>query len=201
MLFSQTEIAALSDTQKKEILFGGAFGQLPPPCHAALVLGGGIDDMRSRVASAASLCAAVRVRKVIACGGVRRQFGGASLQECAILRRLLQDAGVTAEIVEETSSKDTIENILYAFTLLKNDLLTEKRLSVAVVTNPWHLRRATELAKCLMPKTVSVYGYHEEFETQRARWENFPDLRVCAENELRFLRDAVECGFADDFEI
>lgn len=28
-----------------------------------------------------------------------------------------------------------------------------------------------------------------------------PALRAHAENELRFLREAVECGFADDFEI
>lgn len=202
MLFSRADVAALSDVQKKEILFGGAFGQLPPPpCHAVLVLGGDIDDMRSRVASAARLCGSVRVCKVIACGGVRRQFDGALLQECEILCRLLQEAGVQAEIVLENNSKDTIENILYAFTLLKNDLFTERRLNIAVVTSPWHLRRATELAKCLMPKTVSVYGYHAEYEAQRAGMEDCPALRAHAENELRFLRKAVECGFADDFEI
>ena len=88
-----------------------------------------------------------------------------------------------------------------AFTLLKNDLFTEKRLNVAVVTSPWHLRRATELAKCLMPKTVSVYGYHAEYEAQRAGMKDCPALLAHAENELRFLREAVECGFADDFEM
>lgn len=201
MVFSGADIAALSDAQKKEILFGGACGQLPPSCHAVLVLGGCIDDMRSRVASAARLCGSMRVRKVIACGGVRRQFDGAALPECEILCRLLRKAGVKEEIALENNSKDTIENILYAFTLLKNDLLTEKRLNVAVVTSPWHLRRATELAKCLMPKTVSVYGYHAEYEAQRAGMEDRPALRAHAENELRFLREAVECGFADDFEI
>ena len=201
MLFSQADVAALSAAQKDEILFGKTFGRLPPPCHAVLVLGGGIDDMRSRVASAAALLARVPVGKVIACGGVVRQFGGAALPECGILCRLLREAGVQAEIVLENNSKDTIENILYAFTLLKNDLFMEKRLNVAVVTSPWHLRRATELAKCLMPKTVSVYGYHAEYEAQRAGMKDCPALLAHAENELRFLRDAVECGFADDFEI
>lgn len=201
MLFSQTDVAALSAAQKDEILFGKAFGQLPPPCHAVLVLGGGIDDMRSRAASAAALLASVPVGKVIACGGVVRQFGGAALPECGILCRLLQEAGVQAEIVLENNSKDTIENILYAFTLLKNDLFTEKRLNVAVVTSPWHLRRATELAKCLMPKTVSVYGYHSDYGRQRLTGARSPALLTQAENELRFLHDAVECGFADDFEI
>ncbi len=201
MLFSQADVAALSAAQKDEILFGKTFGRLPPPCHAVLVLGGGIDDMRRRVASAAALLARVPIGKVIACGGVARQFGGEALPECEILCRLLQEAGVQAEIVLENNSKDTIENILYAFTLLKNDLFTEKRLNVAVVTSPWHLRRATELAKCLMPKTVSVYGYHSDYGRQRLTGECAPALITQAENELRFLREAVECGFADDFEI
>lgn len=201
MLFSRADIAMLSAAQKDEILFGKVFGQLPPPCRAVLVLGGGIDDMRSRAASAAALCSHVSVGKVIACGGVRRQFGGTSLQECEILRRLLREAGVSAEIVAESNSKDTIENILYAFTLLKNDLLAEKRLNVTVVTSPWHLRRATELAKCLMPKTVSVYGYHSDYGRQRLAGEHSPALLTQAENELRFLYEAVECGFAEDFEI
>ena len=66
---------------------------------------------------------------------------------------------------------------------------------------PWHLRRATQLAKCLMPKTVSVYGYHSDYGRQRLTGECAPTLITQAENELRFLREAVECGFADDFEI
>lgn len=201
MLFSQTDAAALSAAQKDEILFGKTFGRLPPPCHAALVLGGGIDDMRSRAASAAALLARVPVGKVIACGGVARQFGGEALQECEILCRLLREAGVQAEIVTENNSKDTIENILFALTLLKNDLMSQKRLNLAVITSPWHLRRATELAKCLMPKTVSVYGYHSDYGRQRLTGECSPALITQAENELRFLHDAVECGFADDFEI
>lgn len=201
MLFSQTDAAALSAAQKDEILFGKTFGRLPPPCHAALVLGGGIDDMRSRAASVAALLARVPVGKVIACGGVARQFGGEALQECEILCRLLREAGVQAEIVTENNSKDTIENILFALTLLKNDLMSQKRLNLAVITSPWHLRRATELAKCLMPKTVSVYGYHSDYGRQRLTGECSPALITQAENELRFLHDAVECGFADDFEI
>lgn len=201
MLFSQTDAAALSAAQKDAILFGKTFGRLPPPCHAALVLGGGIDDMRSRAASAAALLARVPVGKVIACGGVARQFGGEALQECEILCRLLREAGVSAEIALENNSKDTIENILYAFTLLKNDLMSQKRLNLAVITSPWHLRRATELAKCLFPRTVSVYGYHSDYGRQRLTGECSPALITQAENELRFLHDAVECGFADDFEI
>ena len=66
---------------------------------------------------------------------------------------------------------------------------------------PRHLRRATQLAKCLMPKTVTVYGYHAQYEAQRQAMKDSPALRAHAENELRFLREAVECGFADDFEI
>lgn len=201
MLFSQTDAAALSAAQKDEILFGKTFGRLPPPCHAALVLGGGIDDMRSRAASAAALLARVPVGKVIACGGVARQFGGEALQECEILCRLLREAGVSAEIALENNSKDTIENILFALTLLKNDLMSQKRLNLAVITSPWHLRRATELAKCLFPRTVSVYGYHSDYGRQRLTGECSPALITQAENELRFLHDAVECGFADDFEI
>ena len=201
MLFSQTDAAALSAAQKDAILFGKTFGRLPPPCHAALVLGGGIDDMRSRAASAAALLARVPVGKVIACGGVARQFGGEALQECEILCRLLREGGVSAEIVTENNSKDTIENILFALTLLKNDLMSQKRLNLAVITSPWHLRRATELAKCLFPRTVSVYGYHSDYGRQRLTGECSPALITQAENELRFLHDAVECGFADDFEI
>lgn len=201
MLFSQADVAALSAAQKDEILFGKTFGRLPPPCHAVLVLGGGIDDMRSRVASAAALLARVPVGKVIACGGVVRQFGGEALPECGILCRLLQEAGVQAEIVLENNSKDTIENILFALTLLKNDLMSQKRLNIAVITSPWHLRRASALAECLFPRTVSVYGYHSDYGRQRLTGECSPALVTQAENELRFLHDAVECGFADDFEI
>ena len=112
-----------------------------------------------------------------------------------------REAGVTAEIVQERSSKDTIENILYAFTLFKNDLLSQKRLNVAVVTSPWHLRRAAALARCLLPRTVSVYGYHAGYDAQRLAWARCPELRERAENELRFLQEAIGCGFAEDFEI
>ena len=201
MLFSQAEIAKLSDEQKRGLIFGEDFSSLPPPCSLALVLGSGVEEMRSRAASAAALAACIPVGKFIVCGGVAREFCGERQAECRILHDLLREAGVTAEIVQERSSKDTIENILYAFTLFKNDLLSQKRLNVAVVTSPWHLRRATELAKCLMPKTVSVYGYHSDYGRQRLTGECAPTLITQAENELRFLREAVECGFADDFEI
>ncbi len=201
MLFSRADLTQLSDEQKKELIFGEPFLELPPPCHAVLVLGGEPPNMPDRVRSAAGLCARIPVQKVIACGGVERAFGGGKEAECDILRRLLREAGVAAEIVAERSSKDTIENILFAFTLIKNDLLAQKRLNVAVVTSPWHLRRAVGLAAALMPKTVSVYGYHAEYEAQRFAWERSPELRARAENELRFLREAVESGFAEDFEI
>ena len=201
MLFSRAEPAALSDAQKEAILFGGAFGQLPPPCDAALVLGGGIDDMQDRAASAEALFGRVKIGKFIACGGAVGEFRGGKQAECCTLRTLLREAGVTAEIVEETSSKDTIENILFAFTLLKNDLLTQKRLRVVVVTSAWHLCRAVAPARCLMPKTVSVYGFHAAYDAERARMRTSPALRARAEGELGFLREAVACGFAEDFEI
>lgn len=201
MLFSEQDLSRLTDAQKKELIFGEPFLNMPPSCHAVLVLGGEPPNIPSRVASAAELCARIPVQKVIACGAVERVFGGRKEAECDILCRLLREAGVTAEIVAERSSKDTIENILFALTLIKNDLMTKKRLNVAVVTSPWHLRRAVGIAAALMPKTVSVYGYHAEYEAQRLAWERSPELRARAENELRFLREAVESGFAEDFEI
>lgn len=201
MLFSETNVSLLSDEQKKEVIFGKPFGTLPPPCHAVFVLGGELSEMRGRAKSAAILCKTVPVRKVIVCGGVAREFNGVQQNECDILRALLRESGVTSEIVADRWSKDTIENMLFAFTLIKNDLLENKKLNVAVVTSPWHLRRATELAKCLMPKTISVYGYHSDYETQVNAWGDSAELHARAENELRFIREAIECGFICDFEI
>lgn len=201
MLFSQAEIVKLSDEQKRELIFGEDFSSLPPPCPVAIVLGSGVEEMRSRATSAAALAACIPVGKFIVCGGVAREFCGKRQAECRILHDLLREAGVTAEIVQERSSKDTIENILYAFTLFKNDLLSQKRLNVAVVTSPWHLRRAAALARCLLPRTVSVYGYHAGYDAQRLAWARCPELRERAENELRFLQEAIGCGFAEDFEI
>lgn len=200
MLFSRVNIAALSDIQKKEILFGGAFGQLPPPCHAALVLGGCIEDMRSRAASAVKLCGLVPVRKVIACGGAEREDEGRVRAECDILCDLLRAGGV-GNIVAERCSKDTIENVLFAFTLLKNDLLTHKKFNVVIISSPWHLCRAVALARRLMPKTVKVYGYHAEFAQCARAWDTSPALRERADGELLWLKEAVLCGFADDFKI
>lgn len=200
-MFLQAAAEGLTEEQKKRIVFGECYSALLPPCHAVLVLGGGVDEMQSRAASAAALCSRIPVGKVIASGGAVREFGGAPKAECMILHGFLHEAGVTTEIIEEHDSKDTIENILYAFTLLKNDLLSEKHLTVAVVTSPWHLRRAVGLAECLMPRTVSVYGYHALYDAQRLAWERSPERKACAENELRLIREAVECGFIDDFEI
>lgn len=201
MLFSQADISLLSDKQKQELIFGKPFGMLPPPCHAVFVLGCEVAEMRSRAASAATLCKALPVGKVITCGGVLREFEGEQRAECDVLRDFLRKDGVSAEIAEERCSKDTIENILFAFTIIKNDLMANKKLNVAIVTSPWHLRRATELAKCLLPKTVSVFGYHADYETALRAWHDSADLRARAENELRFMREAIECGFACDFAI
>ena len=82
-MFSRAAAEGLTEEQKKRIVFGECYSALPPPCHAVLVLGGGVDEMQSRAASAAALCSRIPVGKVIASGGAVREFGGAPKAEPA----------------------------------------------------------------------------------------------------------------------
>ena len=89
--------------------------------------------------------------------------------ECEILQGLLLSLGVPQEaMILESSSQDTIQNILSSLLIIDQDRLLFEVKSITIITEPFHMARSLQLAKMLCPKFLAIHGYTEKMEEQ---WE------------------------------
>lgn len=122
----------------------------PNPCLAA------------RVAAAAELWKAGKVKRLVMSGGINRDFRHGA----KTMRALAEQMGVPSDaIVLETEADDTFKNIVYSTPLLENDR------SVVLVSSGFHMRRAAWLAARQWPgKHIQVYAHRQNCYAARGRY-------------------------------
>ncbi len=151
-----------------------------------------------RVPAAAELYHAGRAPKVLMCGGAAE-----GLPEAEQMRQRAQELGIPdADILVDTQSRNTIENILFALVELQRSCWLNRVDSVLLVTTACHMRRSLHIARYLFPKHIAVHPCPaEDTHTRRNNWMLTEQGRNRAELEARNIIRCVKNGVFPDFEI
>lgn len=186
------DIEELTVEQKTNIVFRKA--ACPRVQYdAVLLLGTEPNGAKRRAAMAASFFKRFEADFVIASGGVRHECDGEELSEADIMCSVLTAQGVPESvIVPENQARSTMENLLFGTIELGRRKTMECIGRVAVVTEPFHLRRAVLLARTFMPRYFKIHGYTEGFGAQSQNWQNDGALCKCVDTEIRCLKKMIE---------
>ena len=169
--------------------------------EAALLLGSKPVRAVERALGAAELYRAGRAGIVIPTGGVLWAYEGERLTEAEIMTRVLVSRGVPrGAVVQENEAATTRENMIYGTLQLVRHF---GRIpdSVVIVTSVTHMKRSMALAKALLPRKIRLSMYPTYPAADHETWMASEDNRRHLDDSLRFHKELVDCGDADDFEI
>ncbi len=113
------------------------------------------------------------------------------------------ELGVAEEnIILETSSQNTIENMLFALIELQRAFWLNNVHKVLLVTTAYHMRRSLAIARYLFPKHMTVVPCPaNDSHTKRDNWMNSPTGIERAKGEAMNIIRYVINGVIPDFEI
>ena len=132
-----------------QVLYAGH--SAPKEADAVIVLGAGVNGtqpslaLQSRLKAAASYAKEYPDIPVVLTGG---QGYGEDITEAECMRRYLCEAGIAEDrLLLEEEATDTEENFRYSKEVLKEHGYEPQEMTIAVVSNDFHLFRAGVLAK------------------------------------------------------
>jgi len=167
-----------------------------------LVLGS-IKAAQYRVPVAVDAYKAGRAGKIMLCGGALRDFPTGKCSEAEHMYKAVLNAGVTPEhVILENSSRNTVENLLFALTELQRTFGLNQVRRVLLVTTAYHMRRSLAIARHLFPAHIDIIPCPaNDTNTRRDNWMNTPAGIDRAKGEaMNIVRCAVN-GVIPDFEI
>lgn len=144
-----------------------------------------------------------RAKKILLCGGKRREFPDGMRTEAEDMYRVALKLGVTQEnLILENSSMNTVENILFAMIALQRTLWLNRVNRVLLVTTAYHMRRSLAIARYLFPAHITVLPCPaNDTSTRRDNWMDTPIGTQRARNEAWKLVSYVTDGVIPDFEV
>ena len=156
-----------------------------------------------RVPVAVDLYKTGRARKIMLCGGKLRDFPEGKFSEAQHMCQAALALGVPEEdIIMESSSQNTVENILYALAELQRACWLNNVHRVLLVTTTYHMKRSLAVARYLFPKHISITPCPaDDTHTRRNNWTNSPVGIDRAKAEAMNLIQFVTAGVIPDFEI
>jgi len=168
-----------------------------------IIVLGSIKAAKYRVPVAVDAYKAGRASKVMLCGGKLRDFPEGQCSEAEHMRKAALEAGVAAEdILLESSSQNTVENILFAMAQLQRVLWLNKICKVILVTTAYHMRRSLAIARYLFPEHITVVPCPaNDNNTRRDNWMNTPIGIERAKGEAMRIVQYINSGVIPDFEI
>lgn len=201
MLVSKIKEADLTTDLIDKLLFQG-LEDTGENADCILVLG----SMKAgiyRVPVAVAAYKTGRADKIMLCGGKMRDFPTGKCTEAEDMCRAALDLGVPeTDIILENSSRNTVENILFALIQLQRTLWLNRVRSVLLVTTAYHMRRSLAIARYFFPDHIEVIPCPaDDTNTKRDNWMNTPAGRERAKGEAMKLIGYVVEGVIPDFEI
>ena len=156
-----------------------------------------------RVPKAVEAYKAKRASKIMLCGGVTRDFPGGTSTEAENMRATALKMGVREQdILMENSSKNTIENMLFALIELQRTFWLNRISRVLLVTTSVHMRRSLAIARYLFPDHISIIPCPaSDLHTRRENWMDTPEGTQRAKDEAMNLIQCVRNGVFPDFDI
>lgn len=169
--------------------------------EVALLLGSKPERAVERARAAAKLYHAGRVKTIIPSGGVKWEFRGGSFSEAEIMSQILREEGVPEEaIILENEARTTRQNMKYGVAMIQNRYAQIPEC-VIIVTSLLHMKRSLALAKGTFPKETKISMYPSYPDVGWDVWLKIEENQKHLSDGLRFLKELVDCGEAEDMEI
>lgn len=144
-----------------------------------------------------------RAPKLLLSGGKEKDFNEGRMREADHMCRTAIMLGVKQEdIILETLSQNTIENILGSLFELQREFCINHVRRVLLVTTSYHMRRSLAIARYLFPRHIDVLPCPaDDTHTRRDNWANNAEGRKRAADEVRKIIDCVGNRLFPDFEV
>ena len=165
-----------------------------------IIVLGSSNAAKYRVPVAANAYHAGRSGTILLCGGA---LHGDSCREAEQMHQAALELGVAeGDVIMETSSQNTIENILFALIELQRAFCLNNIRRVLLVTTAYHMRRSLSLARYLFPQHIVVLPCPaNDTHTRRDTWMHSPEGIQRVRKEAMKIVDFVHSGVIPDFEI
>ena len=137
------------------------------------------------------------------CGGKLRDFPTGQASEAEHMRQAALELGVADDdILLETLSQNTVENIRFALIKLKQAFELQTIRRVILVTTAYHMRRSLAIARYLFPSQIVIIpSPANDTSTRRDNWMITPVGIERAKSEAMKIIKYVIDGVIPDFEI
>lgn len=169
--------------------------------EVALLLGSIPERAVERAKAAAQLYHEGRVKMIIPSGGVQWEFHGAHFSEAEIMAMVLREEGIPeTAIVLENEARTTRQNMKYGATLISYRY-EEPLDRVIIVTSVLHMKRSLALARGVFQEQTKISAYPSYPDVDKDTWLSKEENRKHISDGLRFLKELVDCGEAEDIEI
>jgi uncharacterized SAM-binding protein YcdF (DUF218 family) len=201
MFISELTNRELTDKIIDSVLFEG-LDDTEEAADCIIVLGS-TKASQYKVPVAVSAYKEKRAPKLLLSGGKIKDFNEGRMSEANHMCRTAIMLGVKEEdIVLETLSQNTIENILGALFELQRVFCINHVRRVLLVTTSYHMRRSLSIARYLFPRHIEVLPCPaDDTHTRRDNWAYNAEGRKRATDEVRKIIDCVGNGLFPDFEV
>lgn len=200
MLVSQLTEAMLTPDLIDRLLFDG-LQDAGQSADCALVLGS-INAASSRIPTAARAYHDGRTKLLVMCGGAVHP-ANSPLPEALLMRDAALCLGVPdTAIVTETTSQNTVENVLCGMVAMQQRLWLNNVHHVLLITASFHMRRSLCIARYLLPSHIEVLPCPaDDGHTRRDTWMNSNRGIQRVKTEALNLSLYARNGVFPDFEI
>ena len=201
MLVSRIKEEDLTLEVVDRLLFRG-FKDTGENADCIIVLGS-VKAAKYRMPVAVGAYNAGRASKLMLCGGALRDFPVGECSEAEHMRQAALALGVAEEdVILENSSRNTVENILFALIELQRNFWLNKVHRVLLVTPAYHMRRSLAIAQYLFPEHIEIVPCPaNDDNTRRDNWMNTQVGIDRAQKEAMKIVYSVINGIIPDFEI
>lgn len=191
----------ITDELVDKVLFEGM-----DDCHEkvdCIIVLGSIKASQYRIPIAAEAYHEKRASRLLLCGGKVREFSEGTMTEAEHMYKRAIELGVKPEdIIMESSSQNTVENILGALMELQRVFWLNRVKKVLLITTTYHMRRSLAAARYLFPKHIEVLPCPaDDNNTRRDNWMSSKEGRERALAEVLNIITCVKNGVFPDFEI
>lgn len=144
-----------------------------------------------------------RSRRIMFCGGAKKNASSENLSEAEEMCQKAIELGVPeTSIIMESTSQNTVENIVCSLVELQRAMWLNRVKSVLLVTTTYHMRRSLHIARYLFPPHITVYPCPaDDLTTRRDNWMNTNKGTDRAKAEALNIVRCVRNGVFPDFEI
>lgn len=177
----------------KDLSYGGEKGDL-------IMVLGSRKACEYRVPIAAKLFMSQKADMLLFCGGKTQQTKYGFLPEFESMLAAAKEFGIPTErILTEKTSLSTAENLSCCAHIIEKKLPECRK--IILVTTAYHMRRALQLAKKILPRYEFIPCPADYGSTRRDNWFKTEKGRKTALDECMKFGYYINNGLMDDFEI